>query len=96
MGKLANCFQSTLLDVLKYLGKLVLHNSSQVRYLVAKCFAILATPSVGISSAVMLKVHDDVLPLLRNVENIHARQGAIEDTQETGIVLSLNRPWHYS
>ena len=88
--ELANFFKSTLLDVLQYLSKLVGHKSSQVRYLVAKCFAALATPSVGISSAVILKVHDDVLPMLRNIENINDRQGAIEVTYLLTTYLGLD------
>ena len=78
--ELAKYFQSTLKELLIYLSKLVMHNSAKVRNLVAKCYAVLATSSVGISSEVLLKIHDDVLPLLHNIENLHYRQGAIEVT----------------
>ena len=76
--ELAECFQSTLKECLPNLCQLIIHESNEIRHLAAKCFSTLALPSVGLSSSVMLALHDHILPNLDNLENVNFRQGAIE------------------
>ena len=88
--ELAESFQATLKELLPNLSKLSMHVSSKIRHLVAKCFANLTHPSVGISSSVMLTLHDRILPLLDNIENVHYRQGAIEVIYMLTTTLGLD------